>query len=92
MPHTEKQSFLRDLFYGSVTLGERGQIVIPSEARKRHGLEAGDKLLVFRHPHVRGLVLARVDDVQALTKELQEWVDRVSSMTEKVRAKTWTGS
>ena len=92
MARTESQSFLGDLFYGSVTLGERGQIVIPSEARKRHGLEAGDKLLVFRHPHVRGLVLARVDDVQALTKELQEWVDRVSSVTEKVRAQTGTGS
>jgi len=88
MARTENQSSLEDLFYGSATLGERGQIVIPSEARKRHGLEAGDKLLVFRHPHVRGIVLARVDDVQALMKELQEWVDRVSSMTEKVRAKT----
>jgi AbrB family looped-hinge helix DNA binding protein len=88
MARTENQSSLEDLFYGSVTLGERGQIVIPSEARKRHGLEAGDKLLVFRHPHVRGIVLARVDDVQALMKEMQEWVDRVSSMTEKVRAKT----
>ena len=94
MTRTKNQSSLEDLFYGSVTLGERGQIVIPSEARKRHGLEAGDKLLVFRHPHVRGLVLARVDDIQALMKELQEWVDRVSSMTmtEKVRAKTGTGS
>lgn len=92
MAHTENHSSLEDLFYGSVTLGERGQIVIPSEARKRHGLEAGDKLLVFRHPHVRGIVLARVDDVQALMKEMQEWMDRVSSMTEKVRAKTRTGS
>ena len=92
MAHTENRASLEDLFYGSVTLGERGQIVIPSEARKRHGLEAGDKLLVFRHPHVRGIVLARVDDVQALMKEMQEWMDRVSSMTEKVRAKTGTGS
>ncbi len=92
MARTENHSSLGDLFYGSVTLGERGQVVIPSEARKRHGLEAGDKLLVFRHPHVRGLVLARVDDVQTLMKELQEWVDRVSSMTEKVRAKTGSRS
>jgi AbrB family looped-hinge helix DNA binding protein len=92
MARSENHSSLGDLFYGSATLGERGQIVIPSEARKRHGLEAGDKLLVFRHPHVRGIVLARVDDVQALMKELQEWVDRVSSMTEKVRAKAGSRS
>jgi AbrB family looped-hinge helix DNA binding protein len=64
-----------DLFYGSVTLGERGQIVIPAEARKHHKLAPGDKLLVFRHPHMHGMVLARLDDMQALLQELRQWLD-----------------
>ncbi len=34
-------------FYGSVTVSERGQIVIPSEARKDFKINTGDKLLVF---------------------------------------------
>ena len=34
-------------FYGSVTVSERGQIVIPSDARKDFGIKTGDKLLVF---------------------------------------------
>jgi len=34
-------------FYGSVTVGERGQVVIPAEARKDFGIQPGDKLLVF---------------------------------------------
>ncbi|MEJ2740604.1 MAG: AbrB/MazE/SpoVT family DNA-binding domain-containing protein, partial [Dehalococcoidia bacterium] len=34
-------------FYGSVTIGERGQIVIPVEARKDFGMKPGDKLLIF---------------------------------------------
>lgn len=34
-------------FYGSVTVGERGQIVIPADARRDFGVAAGDKLLVF---------------------------------------------
>lgn len=34
-------------FYGSVTVSERGQIVIPSEARKDFSIAIGDKLLVF---------------------------------------------
>lgn len=34
-------------FYGSVTVSERGQIVIPAEARKDFGIAIGDKLLVF---------------------------------------------
>ena len=34
-------------FYGSVTVSERGQIVIPVDARKDFGIKTGDKLLVF---------------------------------------------
>lgn len=34
-------------FFGSVTVGERGQIVIPQKARTLFQIEAGDQLLVF---------------------------------------------
>jgi AbrB family looped-hinge helix DNA binding protein len=34
-------------FYGSVTVSERGQIVIPAEARRDFAIQTGDKLLVF---------------------------------------------
>ena len=37
----------RKKFYGSVTISERGQIVIPVAARGDFGIEAGDKLLVL---------------------------------------------
>ncbi len=33
--------------YGSATVGERGQVVLPSEVRKRFGIEAGEKLIVL---------------------------------------------
>jgi len=33
-------------FYGVVTVSERGQIVIPAEARRDFGIEIGDKLRV----------------------------------------------
>lgn len=33
--------------YGMATLGERGQVVIPAEAREDMGLNKSDKLLVF---------------------------------------------
>ena len=82
MPRVGSPSSAADFFYGAVTIGERGQVVIPAEARKQHGLEAGQKLLVFRHPHLRGVVLARLDDVQAILAELgqlHEVVSRVSS-------------
>lgn len=34
-------------FFGSVTVGERGQIVIPQKARKIFKIEPGDQVLVF---------------------------------------------
>ncbi|MFP3879871.1 MAG: AbrB/MazE/SpoVT family DNA-binding domain-containing protein [Dehalococcoidia bacterium] len=34
-------------FYGSVTVSERGQIVVPAEAREDFNIKTGDKLLVF---------------------------------------------
>ena len=34
-------------FYGSITVSERGQMVIPAEARKDFNIKSGNKLLVF---------------------------------------------
>jgi AbrB family looped-hinge helix DNA binding protein len=66
------------MFYGAVTVGERGQIVIPAEARKTLDLKHGDKLLVFRSAHGPGLVLARLEDMRALMDELQKWESAVA--------------
>ncbi len=50
-------------FYGSVTVSERGQVVIPSAARKDFGIKTGDKLLVFGDLE-RGLGIATFDVMQ----------------------------
>lgn len=34
-------------FFGSVKVGERGQIVIPAKARDAFNIKSGDQLLVF---------------------------------------------
>jgi AbrB family looped-hinge helix DNA binding protein len=34
-------------FYGAVTVSDRGQIVIPAEARRDFDISVGDKLLVL---------------------------------------------
>lgn len=34
-------------FFGTTTIGEKGQLVIPAEARGSMGIKKGDKLLVF---------------------------------------------
>ncbi len=41
---------LNELFVGAVTVGERGQVVIPAQAREQMALHPGDRLLAFTHP------------------------------------------
>ena len=50
-------------FYGSVTIGERGQIVVPAQARRDQGLAPGDKLIVLGSPD--GLALMSADRLLA---------------------------
>ena len=50
-------------FYGSVTVSERGQIVIPVEAREDFNINTGDKLLVFGD-FEKGIGIATIDIMQ----------------------------
>lgn len=51
---------LQESFVGSVTVGERGQVVIPAEARERCAIQAGEKLLAFVHPTGEGVMFLKV--------------------------------
>lgn len=41
------QKFPEPKVYGAVTVGERGQVVIPAGVRKSYRIKAGDRLIVF---------------------------------------------
>lgn len=43
--------------YGTTTVSERGQIVIPAEARRALGITCGTKLVVFRSGSMAGNAL-----------------------------------
>lgn len=81
MSKTDKSFSLKDHFYGAATVGERGQLVIPVDARKKYGIETGDKILIMGAPHERGLMLVKIDalrefmaafqsDLQSLEREI----------------------
>ena len=69
------------MFFGAVTVGERGQIVIPAEGRKRMGLEAGDKVLVFYYPYVNGVMIAKVDQMHKLHQLFTEMMQDVGRLS-----------
>ena len=69
--------------YGSATLGERGQVVIPAEARQELGLGPGDKLLVFGR-RAQGIVLmVKADHVAELITKTSEWLGQLKESVER---------
>jgi AbrB family looped-hinge helix DNA binding protein len=65
-------------FYGAVTVSERGQIVIPAEARRDFGIEVGDKLLVMADLE-KGIALAKAS---ALIGTIAEMLNMFQSAPE----------
>jgi AbrB family looped-hinge helix DNA binding protein len=63
-------------FYGAVTVSERGQVVVPAQARRDLGIEVGEKLLVLGGP-AGGLLLIRASVVGQL---LSKWSDVIQKL------------
>ena len=61
--------------FGSVKVGERGQIVIPKEAREIFGIRQGDILLVLGDTE-RGIALVKADALQEFARKILDSTSR----------------
>jgi AbrB family looped-hinge helix DNA binding protein len=61
--------------FGSVKVGERGQIVIPKEAREIFNIRQGDILLVLGDVE-RGIALVKADALQEFARKILESASR----------------
>ena len=66
-----------DAFYGSSTVGERGQIVIPAEARAEIGFAPGDKVVIMRHPIHEGLMIFKIDAMREFLDEFAKGLNEL---------------
>ncbi len=57
--------------FGVVTVGDKGQVVIPAKARKVFGINAGDQLLVLGQEG-EGLAMLKTDDFLALAEMIKD--------------------
>jgi AbrB family looped-hinge helix DNA binding protein len=53
-------------FFGSATVGSKGQIVIPADARAAMQVKQGDKVVVVRGPREGSIIVFRVDSFEGL--------------------------
>lgn len=69
-------------FYGTTTIGEKGQVVIPMEARKAMGLKSGDKLLVFGMGG-NMVTLAKFEQLEKMADKLNEKLQGLRDILKK---------
>jgi len=72
----------RGKFYGSVTVGERGQIVVPIEARTEFKIKQKDKLVVFGFGPGGGLLILKAE---VLNQYVSRSLEYLSSLQKVVR-------
>jgi len=72
--------FQEPKLYGAVSVGERGQIVIPAEVRKLYGIKPGDKVVVFSKP---GEPIALIP-----AEQFSRFLDQAAAMMERMKKRT----
>ena len=64
--------------FGTVKVGERGQIIIPKEAREVFGIQAGDTLIVLGDEKW-GIAVTKADVLQNYAHEVYEKIDMMNN-------------
>lgn len=60
--------------FGTAKVGDRGQIVIPKEAREFFGIESGDTLLILGKAQT-GLIITKPETLNDLANEIFKSVE-----------------
>ena len=60
--------------FGTAKVGDRGQIVIPKEAREFFGIEPGDTLLILGKSET-GLIVSKPDTLNNLANEIFQTIE-----------------
>ncbi|OGP64450.1 MAG: hypothetical protein A3K22_04285 [Deltaproteobacteria bacterium RBG_16_42_7] len=71
-------------FYGTATLGEKGQVVIPAEARESMDIRKGDKLLVFGMG-CDMIALTKLSKVEQFASHLYGRLDTIREIIKKTK-------
>ena len=61
--------------FGTAKVGDRGQIVIPKDAREFFGIEPGDTLLILGK-HETGLIVTKPETLHNLANQIFQSVEK----------------
>ena len=72
----------KHIFYGTTTVGEKGQAVIPSRARKELGVKAGEQLLVFGFDKEM-IVLSKLSNIEKFASHMESQLKDLRKIIKK---------
>lgn len=72
-------------FYGAATVGTKGQVVIPAEARDKFNILEGDKLLAMGLPMDNGIALLKADTLDEIARGLQRHITEMQQLVDEHR-------
>ena len=72
-------------FFGTATVGMKGQVVIPAEARDAFDLKEKDKLMVFSAPHDKGIVLVKAEALDAMMADFMSNIESMKKLAAEHR-------
>lgn len=75
-------------FLGSVTVGSKGQVVIPADAREALDIKEGDKLVVLGNPSKKGIAFIKAESIEELLQHMQTGLDEIQKSTYKAKGGT----
>lgn len=61
--------------YGTATVGTKGQVVIPAEARAEMGIASGDRLYVIGSPDGGFLGLLKEESLESIMQHLTQQIE-----------------
>lgn len=78
--------------FGTVTVGARGQIVLPKKAREVFQIKAGDTIMVLGD-EAQGIALVKADDMIDFVQQALKWqIKRIRTKTQKSEENTAGGN
>ena len=72
-------------FYGTATIGTKGQIVIPADAREDLGLQPGDKVVVMGIKEHGMVGVCKVEAVEQMFAQMSARLDAMRQLIDKTK-------
>ncbi len=77
------QAIFKGKTYGAVTVGERGQLVIPAVLRKALKIKSGDQLMVFAKLDKKVISLMSSSDFSRFLERAEKMISKLESKVPK---------